>query len=401
MRIALFTDTFPPVINGVSRTLGRLVNHAQAAGHEVAVVSPTPGRELVGRGEGEGGAQPDVEILVPGVAFPLYPELSVPRPLLPREYRLLRNFDPDLVHVATESIMGWLGRRWARRRKIPLVTSFHTMFPDYLPGYGLGLLRRPLWRYLRHFHRVAEVSFAPSVYTLGQLRGHGFHDRFRIWSRGVDFERFRPQRRTPALRRELAPGVDLIVTYVGRLAWEKRLDVLLEAFKILRSRMEVRTGLLLVGDGPARKELERRAPPDTFFAGYRTGEALADAYAAGDVFLFPSDTETFGNVVTEALASGLPVVAANRGGQTDVVKPGMNGDLVAAGDARGFAMATLAILRNPELRQRLSCGARRTAEKRTWSAILDQVLRGYEDVLAGLPKPAPGPLIALERTAES
>lgn len=375
MRIALFTDTFPPTVNGVARTLGRLVRHAVERGHQVAVISTR-----VSRDPWESATH---HHQLPGVPMPVYPELQIARPLDRAGKRLLAAFQPELVHVATESTVGWSGRGWARKHRVPLVSSFHTDFPAYLAGYGFGGLEKPVWRGLRAFHSMARITFCPSSATRNQLRMQGFRHDVRIWSRGVDTEQFSPAYRRDTFREKMAPGAKKILLYTGRLAPEKRLDVLMEAFHLVRKALGPEVALVLVGDGPWMGRLREQAGEGVHFLGYRRGVPLAEAYAAGDVFAFPSDTETFGNVVTEALASGLPVVAPAKGGVTDSVIPGRTGILVPPGDPVAFAEALIRILSNDPLRMELAAGARAFAETRGWASILDGLLRDYQDALEG------------------
>lgn len=371
MRIAIFADTYPPTINGVARTLGRLVEHVAARGHDVFLAGPRVGAAVETRATYHHRA--------PGVPLPVYPELQILRFLDRAGKRALEAFAPDLVHVATEAPLGWSGRQWALRAGVPLVTSFHTNMPEYLAGYGFGRLEGALWRGFRAFHRPARLTFCPSSATLTELRTRGFHDRLRIWPRGVDADRFSPVRRSEALREQLAPGAEHVMVYVGRLAPEKRLDVLLDAWPLVRAALGERVALVLVGDGPLAPTLRATAPAGVSFTGYRTGVELAEAYAIGDVFVFPSDTETFGNVVAEALASGLPVVAPARGGVTDLVQPDVTGVLVPPRDAAAFATACIDLLRDPLRRLRLAHGARRLALGLDWAVILDGLLGHYEE----------------------
>lgn len=381
MRLALFTDTFLPEVNGVARTLGRLVAHAAARGIEVGLVTP--------RVAPHPAAGTVFHHQLPGIPVPVYPELKLARPLDSAGRRLLEDFRPDLVHVATESTVGASGVRWAVQAGVPLVTSFHTNFPAYLAGYRLSWAEGWVWRHLKGFHDQAVLTFCPSRATLEMLQNRGFHPRMRIWSRGVDSTLFTPSRRKESVRQRLAPGAENILLYVGRLAPEKRVHLLMDAFGQIRESLRDRAALVLVGDGPAAPELRRRGMPGVRFTGYLKGEALADAYAAGDIFVFPSDTETFGNVVTEAMASGLPVVAPSEGGVTETVEPGYTGILVPPRDAGALARATLSLLRDPAFRARLARGAREEAERRSWPAILDGLLEAYAEVLSGrAPQPA-------------
>lgn len=377
MRVALFTDTYLPQLNGVSRTLARLVGHLRAGGHEVALVSPRVG---------EAGADAPLHLRLPGVPVPMYPELLLTRIPGRKERLALEDFGPRVVHCATESVIGWWGRRWALRTGRPLVTSFHTNFPEYAADYGLRLLTPIAWRLLRRFHEPAARTLCPSEETLGELRRRGFHGRLDVWSRGVDSELFAPARRSAAVRARLAPNAAVILLYVGRLAGEKRLDVLVDAFETVRRAEGNRVALVLVGDGPWGERLRRRRTPGMHFTGYLRGAELADAYASADIFAFPSDTETFGNVVVEAMASGLPVVGVDRGGVRTTIDPGKTGLRVTPGDPAAFAEALLRLVRDPALRTRLGREARSRAETMEWGRILDGVLRTYQEVAS---PPAP------------
>jgi len=372
VRLALVTDTYVPTVNGVARTLARLVDQARSRGHEVALLSP--------RVSEESAKGTSFHHQLAGIRAPVYPELQLARPLDRVGRRRLEAFCPDLVHVATEAPVGWSGSRWALQSGIPLVTSFHTNFPDYARGYGLGWMEESIWRYLRWFHGRARMSFCPSEATRERLWSHGFHPRLQVWSRGVDTSEFSPHHRRDDVRHELAPGADSILLYVGRIASEKRCAVAMEAFRMIREEFPG-VALVFVGDGPARGELEGMGVPGVHFAGYRTGLPLAQAYAAADVFVFPSDTETFGNVVTEALASGLPVVAADRGGVRDTVIPGKTGIRCTPNDAGDFARGIRALLSDPVLRRRLGEGARESALARSWDRAFDALFEGYEAVL--------------------
>jgi glycosyltransferase involved in cell wall biosynthesis len=375
MRIALFTDTYRPTVNGVARTLGHLVSHADARGIEVALVSP--------RLSPEPALGTSMHHQLPAVPLPMYPEIPLARPLDRKGSRLLDSFCPELVHAATEFTIGWSGREWARRRGIPLVSSFHTDWPAYMAGYGFGGMESVAWRFLQTFHAGARITFCPSSSTLEQLKSWGFSHDLRVWGRGVDTEFFSPRHRLEELRRVLAPEGQKIVLYVGRLAPEKRLHVLLEAFPRIRRAMDSKVVLGLVGDGPWMSRLKARAMEGVHLLGYRTGLPLAQAYASGDLFAFPSDTETFGNVVAEALASGLPVVAPNKGGVVDSVIPGRTGVLVPPRDPVALADAVVSLLSNDALRQRLAEGARSHALSRSWEAILDGLFEDYREVANG------------------
>jgi glycosyltransferase involved in cell wall biosynthesis len=374
MRIALFTDTYLPTINGVARTLGQLVSHAHARGHEVALVTPA-----LSPGAADGTV---VHHQLAAVPLPMYPEIPLARPLDRKGRDRLDRFQPELVHAATEFTIGWSGRLWAKKKGIPLVSSFHTDWPAYMRGYGFGGLETTAWRILQGFHGGARVTFCPSTSTLAQLRSWGFSHELRIWGRGVDTDLFSPKHRREDLRKEMTPVGGKVVLYVGRLAPEKRLDVLIEAFPLVRKALGQKVVLALVGDGPYMDKLKREKPDGVLLLGYRTGLPLAEAYASGDVFAFPSDTETFGNVVAEALASGLPVVAPKKGGVVDSVTPGRTGVLVPPRDPKAMADALISLLNDPAKLDALSRGARAHALARSWASVLDALFDDYREILA-------------------
>lgn len=375
MRIALFTDTFPPTLNGVARTLGLLVEHANRHGHEVGVVSP--------RIQEEPWPGTAFHLTLPGFELPFYRELQAARPYLGRKNRrILADFRPHIVHSATEALVGWIGRHWALGNDVPFVSSYCTNFPDYMAGYRMGFLEGSVWRFLRHFHGGARATFCPSNATRNDLREKGFHDRIRIWGRGVDSKLFTPERRTTGQRQAMAGDAEVVLLYVGRIAPEKRVDLLMEAFPRIRERASRKVALVFVGGGPALEGLQKRALDGVHFAGYRRGEELAAHYACGDVFLFPSDTETFGQVVTEALASGLPVVAPARGGVKDTVIPGETGYLFPPGEVDGLVEAALKLVEDDALRRRLGAQARTSALERSWDAVFARLFEDYAEIIA-------------------
>lgn len=378
MRIALFAETFAPEVNGVARTLARLVAHLRLRGHEVALVTPR-----VSPGDAPGAA---LHVQLPAFPALFYPGMRLGRTLDRAGARRLDAFAPELVHVTGEAFVSWSGRRWALERGVPLVTSFHTDIPAYLAGYGFRGLERHAWAFLRRLHAHARLTFAPSGATLEQLRANGFHPRLRLWSRGVDAALFAPAHRDAATRERLAADARDVVLYVGRLAAEKRIGVLLDAWEHVR-RERPGAVLVVVGDGPEGAGLRARAGADVRFTGALTGAALAEVYASADLFVSASDTETFGNTVLEALASGVPAVVADRGGVTEIVRAGEDGLHAAAGDPRAFAAAILRLLRDEPLRRRMGAAARASARARRWEHVLDGLITDYHEA-AGIPCPA-------------
>ncbi len=377
MRLTLVTETYAPQVNGVSRTLGQLVKHLESAGDTVQVVHPDYGRPPAG---------PD-DVLVPSRPLPFYREVSVPVPPFGKARRAIDAFRPDVVHVATEATLGLGALQHALRRKRPVVSSFHTNFDQYCDHYRLGWAKRGVWRYLRWFHNRTIETYVPSRATIGDLEGRGF-ERLVLWPRGVDGRLFRPDRPgREEIRRALGFGPDdVVIGHVSRLAPEKNATYLADTLQLVgEARPDVR--FLFVGDGPARPDLEARMGPNARFVGYRSGEDLADHYAAADLFAFASLTETFGNVVLEALASGLPVVAVRAGGVAEIVRPGETGILVdPAAPASQMAGALLGLIDSPPLRREMAEAARSYALGQTWGAIMGRLRERY---LAVADRPVP------------
>jgi len=369
MRIALFAETFLPKWDGIAHTLCRLLEHLAAAGHTSIMFAP--------RGAPSVYAQTPI-VGLPCFRFPLYPDLRLVPPLVHVE-KQLQAFHPDLIHVVNPVSLGWVGLRHARKLDLPVVASYHTNVPDYAVRYGLPWLRKPLWAYFRRIHNQADLNLCPSRFTRDELVAHGF-ERIRLWGRGVDTQRFHPAHRTAEWRNYLSGGQPdaPLLLFVGRVALEKRIDWLRPLFETLPQAR-----LAIVGDGPARRQIEKLfANTPTVFTGYLQGEALARAYASADLFVFPSATETFGNVVLEAMASGLPVVVARAGGPVDHVRHGENGLTFDPNDLQDMLEQVQRLVLTPGLIQTLGANARAYAETQTWTAILDGLLKDYESVIA-------------------
>lgn len=371
MRITIATETFAPQVNGVSRTLGQLVRVLEADGHTVQVIHPDYGRP----------AEPG-HVAVRSMRVPFYPELRLPLPPFGRTCRAIDAFHPDLIHVATEATLGRAVLRHALRRGVPLVTSFHTNFDQYTAHYGVGWAAALVWRYLRRFHNAGRETYVPSRATIAQLRRRGF-ERLVLWPRGVDghlFDPSRPGRAAVRARLGFAPG-DVVIGHVSRIAVEKNIAYLAEALGAAsEARPNVR--LLIVGDGPARGDLEARLGPSARLVGYRAGADLADHYAAADLFAFASKTETFGNVVLEAMASGLPVVALRAGGPADIVHDEETGLLLdPEAPPADFARALLRLVDDPALRRSMASAARSYALGQSWDAIMQALCGRYREVV--------------------
>jgi glycosyltransferase involved in cell wall biosynthesis len=368
MRIALFSETFLPKLDGVANTLCYLLEHLARRGHECLMFAP------------EGAPERYAETTIIGLssfAFPLYPELRLVPPGLSVESDLTE-FGPDLMLLINPALLGLVGLRHARDLDLPVVAAYCTDMPYYTEKYGLGLFKDPVVAYFRWIHNQADLNLCPSNFTRQQLEAWGF-ERLKLWRRGVDSERFNPRYRRHEWRERLsggAPDAPLLL-YVGRLGIEKRIEMLRPALDILP---EAR--LAIVGDGPNRQELENVfAGTHTTFTGFLRGEDLSHAYASGDVFCFPSASETFGNVVLEAMASGLPVVVARSGGQVDHVRQGVNGLLFPTEDQEALVQAVHRLATDLPYAQELGANALAYARTQTWEIILDTLLSDLHIVL--------------------
>jgi len=386
MRLALFTETFLPKVDGIVNTLCHLLEHLAARGHETILFAP------------EGGPNQYAQTPVYGLPawqFPLYRELRLASPFASVASKLHR-FQPDLVHVLNPVSLGLAGVWHARLRNWPLIASYHTDVPGFARRWGYGWAEPFIWAFFRSIHNTAHLNLAPSRITQQELRAHSVR-RVKVWGRGVNTTLFHPNQRTAEWREKLTGGQPQapLLLYVGRLSPEKRVTWLQP---LLESLPEAR--LAVVGDGPQRAELENLLGNErTVFTGYLRGESLARAYAAADVFVFPAANETLGNVVLEAMASGLPVVAPRSGGLLDHVTHGRNGLLFETNELNEWVQATARLVHYPELARALGAHGRLHAETRRWETVLDGLLDEYALLLTrrakhharGLKRPLPAP----------
>ncbi|WIG57594.1 MAG: hypothetical protein OJF49_000339 [Ktedonobacterales bacterium] len=371
MRIAIVTENFLPKLDGVTRTLATMLEHFQRCGHKAIVLGPE------GAPHRYAGAR---VYAARGVPLPMYPEIRALFPSRRLEHRLA-HFRPDVVHVVDPILLGSAGIFWARRLHAPIVASYHTNLAAYCDYFRLGWLTAPAWAYRRWLHNHCAVTLAPSFSTIIQLEQQGFQ-HLRVWRRGVDSALFSPERRSRVWRSLISGDPDTpIALYVGRLSWEKNLGALVSAFIARRYR---NARLVLVGDGPARPELETMlAQQPVTFTGYLTGVELAEAYASSDLFVFPSTTETFGQVVLEAMASGLPVAAYDAEGVRDNVIHGTTGMLSAPTSTTGLHEAIDALLAHPYERARMGRNAREYARQYTWDTVMQMLEDTYEEIIDG------------------
>ena len=378
LRLAVVTETYPPEVNGVALTLARLVDGMRSANHDLQLIRL---RQSSLDGHPADAPQPGFhEVLMRGLPIPRYPDLRMGVPskgALIRQWLLWR---PDVVHIATEGPLGWSALRAAEYLKLPVSTDYRTNFQSYSSHYGIGLLHKPIMAYLRKFHNRAHCTMVPTRALQASLAGAGFQ-RLKVVSRGVDTHAFDPAHRSAALRARWGVAPDgLVVLCVGRLAPEKNLELLVKAFDAIEQR-DPRARLVVVGHGPLRQTLQEQCP-NAIFTGQLRGQALAEHYASADLFLMPSQTETFGNVTTEAMASGLPVLAFDHAAAAELVVDGANGRLAPLGDVEQFISAAWALAAQPAMRRQLGAAARDAVMALDWARIVQQFEGVLHEVLA-------------------
>ncbi|MDD0810302.1 glycosyltransferase family 1 protein [Curvibacter sp. RS43] len=375
LRVAVVTETYPPEVNGVARTIACVVEGLRERQHEIQLIRP---QQTAAESRGE-QASDDLrfhEVLMRGLPIPRYPHLRMGLTSKKTLLSLWARRRPDVVHIATEGPMGWSALQAAVQLKLPVCSDFRTNFHAYSQHYGMGWLHKPIMAYLRKFHNLTQCTMTPDPGLRDQLSACGFRDVVLV-SRGVDTQLFDPAKRSEALRQSwgLAPD-ELAVLHVGRLAPEKNLGALLMAFEAIR-RVSPRARLVMVGDGPSRKEMQARCP-DAILAGMRHGEALAQHYASGDLFVFPSLTETFGNVTLEALASGLPVLAYDYAAAGQWVQDGRTGGLAPLGDLAALVSRASALAADLPALRAMRGPARETALRAGWSQVIDAIETIYQ-----------------------
>jgi glycosyltransferase involved in cell wall biosynthesis len=363
MRVAVVTETYPPEVNGVAMTMGRMVAGLRHRGHRVQLIRPRQHRDdaPVKRHDFE-------EVLVRGVAIPRYDMLKLGLPAKRTLRRLWRKDRPDIVHIVTEGPLGWSALAVAQEFALPVSSDFHTNFHTYSQHYGVGWFEKPIAAYLRRFHNKTLCTMVPTEDMRRELERIGV-ENLRVVARGVDAELFNPGKRSAALRESWGAGAgDLVALYVGRLAPEKNLPLVMKAYTAMHEA-NPRVRLVLVGDGPDRAALEARYP-ECVFAGMRTGEDLVMHYASGDIFVFPSTTETYGNVTIEAMASGLAVVAYGYAAAALYIRQGASGLIAPLDDAGEFVRLAVGLAGDPECVRRLGQAARAVAEDLDWRRIV-------------------------------
>ena len=374
LRIAVVTETWPPEVNGVAMTLAKLVQGLSHRNHDVQLIRP--------RQTKTDSPMSDAsleEVLMRGMPIPRYPELKLG---LPSKKTLVKTWTlrrPDVVHIATEGPLGWSALQAAKVLKLPVTSDFRTNFQSYSKHYGVGWLRKPIVAYLRKFHNATACTMVPTRELMRTLSQNGFAN-LKVVSRGVDTKLFNIAKRDTGLRSSWGATDDTkVLISVGRMAPEKNLDQVLKTYDALKSTGQA-FKLVMVGDGPLKEQFQKRYP-EIIFPGMLSQTNLATYYASSDLFIFPSQTETFGNVTLEALASGIPVLAFDCAAARDWVQTGVNGWLIAENNPEGFAAQAVTIFNSKDLLDQITQSTRQQVVHLDWDQIAEQVESVFWDAI--------------------
>ena len=386
VRVVLFAESSLIHMNGVTHSLLQVLRHLEANGHETRVIAPRASRD-----ENSVGPHGSELSLLRSVGLPSYPEVRLTFARAASLSTMLRDFAPDVVHLASPFVLGWQGLRAADHLGIPTVAIYQTDIPGYAERYGMPAAQPVLAQHVARIHQRATLTLAPSSSSIAELREAGV-ERLRLWARGVDAERFRPGRRSEEWRRRHAPHGETIIGYVGRLAPEKQVEDLAVLAAIPNTK------LVIVGDGPSRAALEKQLP-DAAFVGFLGGDRLAEAVASFDLFVHPGENETFCQTIQEALASGVPVVATGRGGPLDLVQNSRTGWLYRPGDLQELRSRVLDLVGDPGKRRAFAIAARESVANRSWARLGDELIGHYRDAIAVQQGTAPASLLREDATA--
>ena len=374
LRIAVVTETWPPEVNGVAMTLAKLVQGLSHRNHDVQLIRPRQTKT-----DSPMSDSSLEEVLMRGMPIPRYPELKLG---LPSKKTLVKTWTlrrPDVVHIATEGPLGWSALQAAKVLKLPVTSDFRTNFQSYSKHYGVGWLRKPIVAYLRKFHNATACTMVPTRELMRTLSQNGFAN-LKVVSRGVDTKLFNISKRDTSLRSSWGATDDTkVLISVGRMAPEKNLDQVLKTYEALKVTGQA-FKLVMVGDGPLKEQFQKRYP-EIIFPGMLSQTNLATYYASSDLFIFPSQTETFGNVTLEALASGIPVLAFDCAAARDWVQTGVNGWLVAENNPEGFAAQAVTIFNSKDLLDKITQSTRQQVVHLDWDQIAEQVESVFWDAI--------------------
>jgi phosphatidylinositol alpha 1,6-mannosyltransferase len=371
-KLAIFTGNYNHIRDGVSLTLNRLVAFLERENVDTLVFGPTanpPAFQHTG-----------TLVPVPSISMPGRPEYRITVAFPKNSRKKLEEFDPDIIHIATPDILGYKALRWAMVNNKPVVASYHTHFSSYLKYYKLSLFEPISWKYLRWFYSKCNTVFVPSESMADILELNGVQSNLKIWARGIEPGKFSPSFRSNSWREEKGFKKDeIVVTFISRLVWEKNLRLFADVVNRLRLKY-THVKPLIGGEGPALEEMKEMMP-DAEFAGFLKGEELARAYASSDLFFFPSETETFGNVTLEAMASGLPCIVADATGSKSLVEHGVNGYLAETDKPDDFYNYIEKLIVDSELRKKMAANSLIKAGNYSWEVINSSLLECYTEVL--------------------
>ncbi|MFN2340518.1 MAG: glycosyltransferase family 4 protein [Halanaerobium sp.] len=373
MKIAIFSDTFSPQINGVTKTLNKLIAYLEEYNIEYKVFAPETARNVSDLHEKN-------IIRFKSMDCFFYSNLKLPLPNYIKVKKELAEFNPDLIHLVTPFSLGLVGLKYAKSNQIPLAASYHTNFNQYLDYYKIDLFKKAVWNYLRWFHNQAELNFCPSKTTFKELEKRRFNN-LKIWGRGIDTMRFNPEHRSSKLRKKLGLENKITLLYVGRLAKEKNISLIIKSFKKLQKKFGDKIRLLITGDGPEADNLKAKAGGGVIFTGFKSGKELSEIYASADIFTFASLTETYGNVIIEAMASGLPVVAINQGGIKENLINQYNSLICSENNIDQFSAKLERMIITDKLRAALAHNARQYSLTKSWNQVFEKLILDYKKLI--------------------
>lgn len=371
MKVAIFTDTYKPQINGVTKTLDKYVEYMEEEGIEYIVFAPLDKK----------GEYNDRIKRFFSFKFFLYPECRVSLPNYFSIVKELKQFDPDIIHIVTPFNIGLCGLKYATAYDVPIVSSYHTNIPEYLEYFGMKFLSNLSWEYFCWFHKFCEKNYCPSTSTLELLESKGIKN-LEIWDRGINTEKFSPIHRDQAFRYKYNLEDKIVFLYVGRMSPEKDLDIFIEVAKKLNLEYEDKIHFLMVGEGPMLNDLKHQNIANMTFTGFLQGNDLAKAYASSEVFLFPSPSETYGNVILEAMASRLATIACYSQGIKENLYNGYNGIACRVKNADDYYNACERLILDADYRSTLASNGREYTMKKSWNKVFDKLFRSYQEVTA-------------------
>lgn len=369
MRVAYFAGTMKPGQDGVTRVLYRLIDAILKEGIDALFFSPIiPSSE----------EQKVRMVKVPSFTFPLYKDYQFAIPGHKHFESEIKKFRPDIIHINSPCPLGCAAIKYAKRNNIPVAATYHTHFPSYVKYYKIKALELCSWNYMCNLYNRCDAVFVPSLPILDELKQHGF-ETVEFLPHGVDINMFNPVYKDDKWKKEINAEDKIVLLYAGRLVWEKDLHTLAKCYRIILDKRK-NVKFVLAGDGPVKDELKEMMP-EAIFLGYQSGINLSKAYASSDIFVFPSSTETFGNVSLEAMASGLPPVCVRKGGAFGIIKDGVTGLIAVPENAESLAEKLLILTDNPQKRKMIAEQAYKYAQEQVWEKIFQRLFKRYVEII--------------------